>query len=162
VSGITGLAHTGICVPDVEAATAWWRDVVGLEVLSPPYLMEGDAITEDMGALVPAPVRLKASILGFADGGDRVLELLEYPAAPGDDTRSRARLVDPGISHIALLCDDIAATRAELEDKGVRFLVEGIADVASVRTTWFTDPWGVVVILIEKSKPDRPYYRQWA
>jgi catechol 2,3-dioxygenase-like lactoylglutathione lyase family enzyme len=33
------LAHTGVCVPDVEAAVAWYRDVLGLTVLSPPYLM---------------------------------------------------------------------------------------------------------------------------
>lgn len=160
MSGVTGLAHTGVCVPDVEAAVAWWRDVVGLDVLSPPYLMEGDAISADMGELVPAPVRLKAAILGFPADGDRVLELIEYPSAPGDDARANAALVDHGLSHVALLCDDIEATRKSLEDRGVRFLVRGITDVARVRTTWFTDPWGVVVILVEKSRKDRPYYAQ--
>lgn len=34
---ITGLAHTGVCVPDCEAAVAFYRDVLGLRVLSPPY-----------------------------------------------------------------------------------------------------------------------------
>ncbi|HVU72363.1 MAG TPA: VOC family protein [Mycobacteriales bacterium] len=160
MSGITGLAHTGVCVPDVEAAVAWWRDVVGLEVLSPPHLMEGDAIARDMGGLVPAPVRLKAAILGFRSDGDRVLELIEYPSAPGTGVRADAALIDHGLSHIALLCDDITATRADLEAKGVQFLVSGIADVARVRTTWFVDPWGVVVILVEKSKVDRPYFAQ--
>jgi len=29
-----------------------------------------------------------------------------------------------------------------------------------VRTTWFVDPWGVVFILVEKSRPDRPYFAQ--
>lgn len=160
MSGITGLAHTGVCVPDVEAAVAWWRDVVGLEVLSPPYLMEGDAITQDMGALVPAPVQLKAAILGFRADGDRVLELIEYPSARSAGCDPRTGLTDHGLSHIALLCDDVAATRTELEAKGVQFLVQGIADVARVRTTWFADPWGTVVILVEKSKKDRPYYAQ--
>ena len=37
----------------------------------------------------------------------------------------------------------------------------GIADVARVRTTWFVDPWGVVFILVEKSRPERPYFAQW-
>ena len=53
------------------------------------------------------------------------------------------------------------ATRAELEGKGVRFLVSRIADVARVRTSWFIDPWGVVFILVEKSRPERPYFAQW-
>lgn len=155
---ITGLAHTGVCVPDVEAAVAWYRDVLGLTVLSPPYLMEGEAIARDMGELIPEP-RLKAAILGFATDGDRVLEVIEYPGVDG--TPHERRLVDPGLSHLALICDDLDATRHALESKGVEFIVSGVADVARVRTTWFRDPWGIVFILVEKSRPERPYYAQW-
>jgi hypothetical protein len=44
----------------------------------------------------------------------------------------------------------------------VRFLVDGVADVAGVRTTWIADPWDNVFILVEKvRRPDRPYYRQY-
>ena len=53
---ITGLAHTAVCVPDVEAAVRWYESVLGLRVLSPPYRMSGDAIERDMVELVPAPV----------------------------------------------------------------------------------------------------------
>ncbi len=42
-----------------------------------------------------------------------------------------------GCSHVALLCDDVAATRADLEAEGVTFLVEKVR------------------------YPDRPYYRQY-
>jgi methylmalonyl-CoA/ethylmalonyl-CoA epimerase len=157
---IIGLAHAGVCVPDVDAAVAWYRDVLGFEVLSPPYLMEGEAIARDMGELIPEP-RVKAAILGVPADADRVLELIEYPGISGDDTRRSAALVDPGLSHVGLLCSDIEETRRTLEAKGVKFLVSGIADVARVRTTWFTDPWGVVFILVEKSRPERPYFAQW-
>jgi catechol 2,3-dioxygenase-like lactoylglutathione lyase family enzyme len=157
---ITGLAHTGVCVPDVEQAVAWYRDVLGLRVLSPPYLMEGDEINSDMGELVPDP-RMKAAILGFPDDGDRVLEVIEYVAIPGGSARRAAALTDHGLTHVALVCDDIDTTRAELEAKGVRFLVRGIADVVRLRTTWFEDPWGVVFLLMEKSRPDRSYFAQW-
>jgi hypothetical protein len=47
-----------------------------------------------------------------------------------------------------LICDDLESTRKELQDKGVRFLVAGIADIAGVRTTWFANPWGVMLILV--------------
>ena len=158
---ITGLAHTALHVADVDAAVAWYRDVVGLAVLSPPYRMDGDDITRDMGELVPAPVVVKAAIIGVDDGSDRVLEVIEYPGvatgapAPADVTRL-------GYTHVAFLCDDVAVTRAVLEGRGVRFLVEGIADVAGVRTTWFADPWDNVVILVEKvRRPDQPYFRQY-
>lgn len=155
---ITGVAHTGVCVPDCVAAVAFYRDVLGMRVLSPPYVMDDDGIRKDMGELVSDP-RMKAAIVGFGGDGDRVLEVIEYLGVDG--SRQRTELTGHGLSHVGLICDDIEATRAELESRGVRFLVDGIAEVARVRTTWFADPWGVVFILVEKSRPDRPYFAQW-
>ena len=158
---ITGLAHVAVCVPDVDAAVAWYESVLGMTVLSPPYLMTGDAIDADMGELVPRPVALKAAIVGF-EQSDRVIEVIEYPnqpppaTAPGDLDLTRV-----GPTHLGLLCDDIEATRAHFEDHGVELLTAGVASVAGVRTTWFRDPWGIVFILVEKSKPEQPYWRQW-
>jgi catechol 2,3-dioxygenase-like lactoylglutathione lyase family enzyme len=158
---ITGLAHTGVCVPDCEAAVAFYRDVLGLRVLSPPYVMTGNDIRDDMGELVSDP-SMKAAILGFDDDGDRVLEVIEYLGVESGPPAQGRALTDPGLSHVGLICADLDATRAELESKGVRFLVSGIAEVARVRTTWFVDPWGVVFILVEKSRRGRPYFAQWA
>ena len=158
---ITGLAHTALHVEDVDAAVAWYRDVLGLTVLSPPYLMEGDAIARDMGELLPAPVAVKAAILGVDDGSERVIEVIEYPSVATDSPRPAA-VTHLGFTHIGLICDDIAATRAELEAKGVRFLVDGIADVAGVRTTWFADPYENVFTLVQKvRRPERPYFHQY-
>ena len=159
---ITGIAHTALCVADVDAAVAWYRDMLGLTVLSPPYRMEGADIERDMGELVPSPVVVKAAIIGVPDGSDRVIEVIEYPNTDGRDRPTDASVVDHGFTHIALLCDDVAATRTDLEAKGVTFVVDGIADVAGLRTTWFADPWRNVFILVEKvRRPDRPYYRQF-
>ena len=157
---ITGLAHTGVCVPDCEAAVAFYRDVLGLHVLSPPYVMTGNAIRNDMGELVGDP-SMKAAIVGFEADGDRVLEVIEYLSVEDSGGRAGRALTDHGLSHVGLICEDLDATRAQLEGRGVRFVVSGIAEVARVRTTWFVDPWGVVFILVEKSKPERPYFSQW-
>jgi hypothetical protein len=59
-----------------------------------------------------------------------------------------------------MLCDDLTETRARLEVSGVEFLTSGIADVAGLRTTWCRDPWGTVLILMEKRREDRPYWGQ--
>jgi len=157
---ITGLAHTAVCVPDIEAAVAWYRDVLGLRVLSPPYRIEGDAITRDMGALVPAPVVLLAAIIGL-DDGDHVLEVIEYPEVDGAAPSGPPVITDHGLTHVGLICDDVEATRRDLEGHGVEFLTGPPADIAGVKTTWFRDPWGVVFILVQKRKPDRPYWRQF-
>jgi catechol 2,3-dioxygenase-like lactoylglutathione lyase family enzyme len=158
---ITGLAHTALHVADVEAAVAWYSDVLGLTVLSPPYRMEGDAIAHDMGELLPAPVVVKAAIVGVDGESDRVIEVVEYPeVATGDE--APPDITRLGFTHVALVCDDVAETRRALEGAGVRFLVAGIADVAGLRTTWFADPWQNVFILVEKvRRPGHPYYRQY-
>lgn len=156
---ITGLAHSAVCVPDMDAAISWYADVLGLRVLSPPYRMEGDRIERDMGDLVPSPVVITAAILG-TDDGDRVIELVEYPnvdVSVNDDVS----ITHTGITHVGLVCDDLDATRATLEQHGVEFLTTGLAKIAGLRTTWFRDPWGTVFILMEKSKLDRPYWRQY-
>ena len=156
------MAHTAVCVPDVEAATRWYRDVLGLRVLSPPYRMEGAQIEHDMGELVPSPVVVHAAIVGFAPD-DRVIELIEYPAAdvvPPD--RARPSVTRVGITHIGMVCDDVDATRAELESRGVEFLTAGNAGVAGLRTTWCRDPWGTVIILMEKGSDALPYWGQWS
>jgi catechol 2,3-dioxygenase-like lactoylglutathione lyase family enzyme len=89
-----------------------------------------------------------------------VLEIIEYPEAPGRPRPADAAVTDHGLTHVGLVCDDVAATRDALEAQGVRFLTTGIASLVGVRTTWFVDPFGVVFILVEKRQPDRPYFRQ--
>ncbi len=158
---ISGIAHTAVRVADVDEAVAWYRDVLGLTVLSPPYRMEGEEITRDMGELVPAPVVVKAAIVGIDGGGDRVLEVIEYPEVEVGSAASPS-VTGLGYTHVGLVCDDIVATRTELEARGAVFLVAGVADVAGLRTTWFSDPWANVFILVEKvRRPDRPYFRQF-
>jgi catechol 2,3-dioxygenase-like lactoylglutathione lyase family enzyme len=159
---LSGFAHAAICVPDVEAATRWYSEVLGLQVLSPPYEMTGPAIEKDMGELLPSPVVVKAAIVGLG-ADDHVLELIEYPKAPVPaPPAGRPVISHPGLTHVGLVCDDIAITRHQLENRGVEFLTSGIADVAGLRTTWFCDPWGTVFILLEKRVGDRPYWRQFA
>jgi catechol 2,3-dioxygenase-like lactoylglutathione lyase family enzyme len=159
---LLGLAHSAICVPDVEAAARWYTEVLGCRLLSPPYRMEGPDIERDMGELVPSPVVVKAAIVGFGDD-DRVLELIEYPEVSGGESGAPAArpVTTPGITHVGLVCDDLDATRGALESGGVEFLTSGIAEVAGLRTTWCLDPWGVVLILMEKRDPERPYWRQY-
>jgi catechol 2,3-dioxygenase-like lactoylglutathione lyase family enzyme len=153
---ITSLAHTAVCVPDVEEAVAWYRDALGMKVLSPPYLMSGEDIERDMAEMVPG-LSLKAAIVGF-ERSDQVLELVEYPGSDGSE--HPRHLTDQGISHLGLVCEDLHETRTELERKGVRFLTSGIAGIAGLRTCWLQDPYGTVFILLEKGDVARPYWRQ--
>jgi hypothetical protein len=158
---LTGMAHSAICVPDVQTAVEWYCDILGLTVLSPPYRMDGEQIEHDMGELVPSPVVVSAAIVGFGKD-DRVLELIEYPEADVEaGPAGRPSVTHVGLTHVGMVCDDIEATRTELESRGVDFLTMGIAEVAGLKTTWCHDPWGTVIILMEKQTSANPYWRQW-
>ena len=88
----------------------WYTEVLGLHLLSPAYTMEGSQIQEDMGELLPSPVVVKAAIVGFGPD-DRVIELIEYPAAdvaPAEPGRPPVTRI--GITHVGLVCDDLAST----------------------------------------------------
>jgi hypothetical protein len=63
-------AHSGVCVDDCDAAVAFYLDALGMTVLSPPYVMDNDAIRDDTFELLPDP-RMKAAIVGFGTDGDR-------------------------------------------------------------------------------------------
>ncbi|HJR25786.1 MAG TPA: VOC family protein [Acidimicrobiales bacterium] len=156
---LLGLAHAAVCVPDVEAAVAWYSEVLGLQVLSPPYLVEGDAISADMGELLGPPVALKGAIIGF-DRSDHVIELVEYPLHRPVAARSDHAVDEVGITHLGLVCDDLDATLTHLEGAGVELLTSGPTSIAGLRTAWFRDPWGVTFILLEKGDAERPYWRQ--
>jgi len=116
-----------------------------------------------MGEILRTPVELKAAIVG-TDADDHVFELIEYPMMEHRDdyTDPRDRITSVGPTHVGLLCDDLEATRSELEGRGVAFMTAGIANIAGLKTTWFNDPWGSVFILMEKTKHDKPYWRQYA
>ena len=155
------MAHSAICVPDVRAAVDWYHDVLGLDVLSPPYRMEGEQMEHDMGELVPSPVVVTAAIVGFGKD-DRVLELIEYPEADVTIGPSgRPSVTRVGLTHVGMVCDDLGTTRARLESRGVEFLTTGIAEVAGLNTTWCHDPWGTVIIVMEKGTSANPYWAQW-
>jgi catechol 2,3-dioxygenase-like lactoylglutathione lyase family enzyme len=159
---LSGFAHAAVCVPNVDEAVRWYTEMLGLRMLSPPYTMEGAQIEEDMGELLPSPVVVRAAIVGF-ERDDRVIELIEYPAADiAAPATAKPSVTHTGITHIGLVCEDLASTRDHLQQRGVTFLTSGIADVAGLKTTWCCDPWGTVIILLEKQRPDRPYWNQLA
>ncbi len=158
---ITGIAHSAVCVPDVDEAARWYSEALGFSILSPPFLMEGEAIKRDMGELIPIP-RLKAAIVGLPGDGDRVLELIEYPGANRQPRSPDASIVDEGLTHVGLVCDDIVAdarrtrvTRCAVPDPRHCDDRRPADDLVhrSLRHRLHPDA--------ERAHPDRPYFAQY-
>ena len=99
------LDHIGIAVSNLDEALAFYRDALGLEIDGPEE--------------VPSQ-KVRAH---FIPAGGAALELLEatHPSSP------IAKYVEkrgPGLHHITLRVDDIAAALARLKARGVRLIDE--------------------------------------
>ena len=124
------LDHIGIAVKDLDAALAFYRDALGLEI-------EG---TED----VPSQqVRVH-----FAAVGEPRLELLEATAP----TSPIAKYIDkrgPGLHHITLRVDDVVAALASMKARGVRLIDEVPRAGAEGSLIAFIHPSSTGGVLIE-------------
>ncbi|MDP9256238.1 MAG: VOC family protein [Actinomycetota bacterium] len=141
------LHHVGITVRDLEASIRFYHDVLGLQFSNEPSpWFEGEELGKAVG--VPGGALRQVSLLL----GDTTLELLEYKSPPSETTRPLTSN-SFGASHVAFLVDDIEATKAELETKGIEFysdvnlVDEGV--LAGWRWMYFEDPDGYPLELVE-------------
>jgi len=124
------LDHIGIAVGNIQEALAFYRDALGLDVETP----------ED----VPSQ-RVRAH---FIQAGDSALELLEATA----DDSPIAKYVQkrgPGLHHITLRVDDIAAALAQLKARGVRLIDESPRPGAHGSLVAFVHPSSAHGVLVE-------------
>ena len=148
--GVTGILHTGLTVSDLDRSIAFYRDLLGLELIaqwdsSQPYLrtIVGYPDAELRIALLRLP--------GPAGALGHHIELLEYRRPRG--TRGDANTYNPGNGHVAFMVDDLGTTYTELQAKGVRFKSAPV-DITHGRNTggravYFFDPDDITLEMIQ-------------
>jgi methylmalonyl-CoA/ethylmalonyl-CoA epimerase len=124
------LDHIGIAVKDLDAALAFYRDALGLDI-EPP---------ED----VPSQqVRVY-----FTAVGDARLELLEA-TAPASPIAKYIEKRGPGLHHITLRVPDIRAVVARLTSRGVKMIDDEPRPGAGGSLIAFVHPAGTGGVLLE-------------
>ncbi len=124
------LDHIGIAVKDLQAALAFYRDALGLEVESPEEV---------------ASERVRAQ---FISVGETSLELLEA-TSPESPIATFVEKRGPGIHHITLRVDDIHAALTRLKEKGVRLIDEAPRPGAEGALVAFVHPSAAHGVLVE-------------
>jgi lactoylglutathione lyase len=119
VMPITDTFHTGLTVSDLDRSVAFYRDLLGLELVrqwdsSQPYLRAIVAYPD--AELRIALLRVPRSA-GSPPGHH--IELLEYRRPRGQ--RGDPNTYNPGNGHVAFRVDDLDAIYRELKARGVRF-----------------------------------------
>jgi LAO/AO transport system kinase len=124
------LDHVGIAVADLDQALAFYRDALGLTVEAPEEV---------------ASQRVRAH---FIPAGASALELLEATSEDSPIAKYLARR-GPGLHHITLVVDDIAATLARLAAHGVRLIDEQPRPGAHGSLVAFIHPASAHGVLVE-------------
>ena len=124
------LDHIGIAVKDLNAALAFYRDALGLDIEAPEEV---------------ASQRVRAH---FVPVGEAKLELLEATSADSPI----AKYVDkrgPGLHHITLRVDDIEAALAQLKAHGAKLIDEKPRPGAEGSLVAFVHPASAHGVLVE-------------
>jgi methylmalonyl-CoA/ethylmalonyl-CoA epimerase len=124
------LDHIGIAVANLDEALKFYRDALGLEIEP----------AEEVSSQ-----RVRAH---FIPVGESALELLEAT----DDSSPIARYTakrGPGLHHITLRVDDIAAALVRLKERGIRLIDEAPRPGAHGSLVAFIHPSSAHGVLVE-------------
>ena len=147
---ITGADHTSYTVSNLETSLAFYRDLLGFEVLHIRPQITNRYFRDIVG--FPDGV-IKDAFLAIPGTSHR-LELFEYvhPRGTPLDTRNN----NPGSSHMALYVDDLVALYVELHAKGVQFRSPPVymdeGPNAGGWAVYMLDPDGITIELFQPAR----------
>lgn len=107
------LNHVGMATPSIEAATDFWRDVMGAQIVREPFDMPAQGVRV---CFVETP--------GEGGTAGTQIELLEPLGADSPITVFLAKNPQGGQHHLAFEVPDIIAAKSWFEGQGKRILGE--------------------------------------
>lgn len=154
IPGLRGHDHTGITVPDIKAATAFFTDVIGCShaMSFGPFFDDKGTFMQDVVNVHPRAKIDEISMVRCGYGSN--IELFQYEAP--EQAKDMPKNSDLGGHHIALYVDDIGKAADYLKSKGVKTMqgpipvTEGPAAGQSI--LYFSTPWGLQMELISYPK----------
>jgi catechol 2,3-dioxygenase-like lactoylglutathione lyase family enzyme len=146
---IRGVHHVAISTPNLERIVAFYRDVIGAEVVYEGGWKRGSAIIDGIVGLKDSEARQAMLKLGNA-----YLEFFEYVSPRGDPKNPAYGVNDHGYTHFCLDVQDIDAEYERLMRGGMTFncpppRFEG----SPIRATYGRDPDGNVIEIQEIRDP---------
>jgi lactoylglutathione lyase len=125
---VTGVFHAGITVSEMDEALRFYRDGLGLEVVSDGFT--SGPHTHLIWGQTPDRVRV---VFMRIPGSDVMLELFEFEGV--ERHSASARPSDFGAGHLCLYVDDAEAVHARMTGLGFRSRSEAVVSIPSGRHT---------------------------
>ena len=138
---ITGFNHVGISVASLERSIAFYRDLLGMQVIQ-EVSFEGERYESILG-LKGAKGRIAILRVGNLE-----LEFFEFARPTGRVGDLNRPVCDRGIAHFAVQVEDLAGLYARLQAAGVAFHCPPI-DFGCALATYLRDPDGNVIEMLQ-------------
>ncbi|MDA8218962.1 MAG: VOC family protein [Dehalococcoidales bacterium] len=136
--------HTSFTVGDMDRSIAFYRDLLGMELISDR--VAGPEFAAKVTGIPGAALRVVyLEAIGYK------LELIQYTAGQGE--RIDPKTNRPGSAHLCFNVEDIRRAYADLKAKGVRIqgepMVVGGGPNKDGLTIYMLDPDGITIELIQ-------------
>lgn len=153
VTDRSALHHAGVTVGDMDRSLGFYRDLLGLEVMSDRRMTE--PFVFEIAGLDAEAIRIVN--LGVPGSDEVLVELLEYQGV--ERHPASARPCDPGNGHLCLEVTDLDSMCRRLGDAGVAMrsaaAVEiDIPELRGAKALYVSDPDGYFVEFHQRS----PHY----
>ena len=127
---IKKINHIALVVPDIQEALGFWRDALGIDL---------DHIEQ---------VPREESAVAFLPLGESEIELVQPTSLDSGVAKYLAKR-GPGMHHICLEVDDLAAMLAHLKEKGVQLIHDTPVVKEDGRKYAFIHPKAAYGVLVE-------------
>jgi catechol 2,3-dioxygenase-like lactoylglutathione lyase family enzyme len=150
---IRGVHHVAISTPNLERIVAFYRDIVGAEVVYEGGWQRGSDVIDGIVGLKNSEAKQAMLKLGNA-----YLEFFEYVSPAGDPKNPKYGVNDHGYTHFALDVQDIDAEYERLSRGGMTFNCPPPNFPGSpIRATYGRDPDGNVIEIQEIRDPSHGF-----
>ena len=126
------IAHVGVAVPDIDAALAFYRDVMAFDPLPPAGMGEIGSMSR---------VRF----------GNHVLKLYDFKAAPEACEGGTEKAI--GMRLLAFLLDDLEPVLAHFDQRGLPYRRLPLPDGSALKVAFASDADGNALELVGLPKP---------
>lgn len=145
---VTGFFHAGVTVSNMEQSLRFYRDLLGLEIISDGET--GGEHAKRIWAIDPGTVRV---VFLRVPGSDAVVELFDFQGI--ERHAASARPCDFGAGHFCLFTDDAEGLHTRALEAGFRSRSGEVVTIdrgphTGVKAVYLVDPDGYHVELYER------------
>ena len=142
------IGHIGLTVPDLDAAVAWYTEVLGFQLIGPPQICDvrgghfGTLVSDVFGPELGA---FRLAHLHTANG--LALELFEFIEPKYEPPKEKFEYWKGGYNHICVIDPDIDGLVKRVVERGGRMRTSQVwtlFDGEPYKCVYVEDPWGSV------------------